>query len=153
LASTSPARIDDDLFASAKVVADVSSRSAAQQVNHWARIGRELEASGTVSVREIAEVLAGARSYDELGPKEQAVVRAEWAERIDARRESLDLATVFAGSGQAWSELDADGNVVRHPPTSEPSAGKASAKEKVAVKQKAAAAKKPPAKKAARAGR
>ncbi|MGI8947595.1 MAG: TA system antitoxin ParD family protein [Ornithinimicrobium sp.] len=40
------------------------SRSAAQQINHWARIGRELEASGKVSQRDIEAVLAGDGSYD-----------------------------------------------------------------------------------------
>ena len=37
MATTSPTRIDDDLFASAKAVGEVMSRSASQQVSHWAR--------------------------------------------------------------------------------------------------------------------
>ena len=74
MASTSPARIDDDLYASAKLAGTVQSRSASQQVVHWARIGREIEASASVSAKEIGEVLAGARSYDSLDAKEQAVV-------------------------------------------------------------------------------
>jgi len=49
MATTSPTRVDDDLYASAKLVGEVMSRSAAQQLARWARIGRELEASGTVS--------------------------------------------------------------------------------------------------------
>jgi hypothetical protein len=112
MATTSPARIDDDLYASAKLAGEVQSRSASQQVVHWARIGREIEASTSVSHKEIAEVLAGSRSYDSLSAKDQAVVRAEWSARMDAMRASLNLAEQFADAGRTWVELDDDGNVV-----------------------------------------
>jgi hypothetical protein len=112
MGSTSPARIDDDLYASAKLVGGVQSRSASQQVAHWARIGREIEASGAISHKDVAEVLAGGRSYDSLSPKEQAVVRAEWSGRMDALREALDLAQQFAAAGRTWVEVDEDGAVV-----------------------------------------
>jgi hypothetical protein len=116
MASTSPARIDDELYASAKLAGDVQSRSAAQQVAHWARIGREIEASSEISPKAIAAVLAGSRSYDRLSPKEQAVVRAEWAARIDERRTSLNLAERFAAEGRSWVELADDGTVVEQAP-------------------------------------
>lgn len=119
MASTSPARIDDDLYASAKLAGEALSRSASQQVGHWARIGRELEVSATTSQRDIGAVLAGARRYDSLTSQEQAVVRAEWAERMDLRRRSLDLAAQFTAAGETYAELDEHGAVVaRTPPTS-----------------------------------
>lgn len=117
MATTSPTRIDDDLFASAKAVGEVMSRSASQQVSHWARIGRELEAAASVSQRKIAEVLAGDGSYDRLTAEEQAVVRAEWSERLDLRIATLDLARSAAAEGRSYVELDADGQVVRRDPT------------------------------------
>jgi hypothetical protein len=107
-----PTRVDGDLFDSAKSLAAVNSRSAAQQINHWARIGREFEASGRVSQRDVERVLAGDGSYDELGEREQAIVRASWDEQIAARIASLDLAAEFAESGESWSEADEAGNVV-----------------------------------------
>lgn len=112
MATTSPARINDDLYASAKLAGEVLSRSASQQVVHWARIGREIEASASISHKDIAAVLTGSRSYDSLSPKEQAVVRAEWSARMDAIRASLDLAQQFAIAGRTWVELDDEGNVV-----------------------------------------
>jgi len=112
MATTSPARIDDDLFASAKLAGEVQSRSAAQQVAHWARIGREIEASASISPRDVAAVLNGSRPYDGLSAKEQAVVRAEWAERMDARRLALDLSAEFTAKGRSWVELDKEGTVV-----------------------------------------
>ncbi|MCU1449632.1 MAG: hypothetical protein JWP02_1802 [Acidimicrobiales bacterium] len=112
MATTSPARIDDDLYASAKLAGDVQSRSASQQVAHWARIGREIEASASISQKDIAEVLGGSRAYDSLNAKEQAVVRAEWAARMDRRREALNFADQFAAEGRTWVELDDRGRVI-----------------------------------------
>ncbi len=121
MATTSPARIDDELYESAKLAGEVQSRSASQQVVHWARIGRELEASTSISTHDIVEVLAGARSYDALTAKEQAVVRAEWAARAETRRDALDLAARFAAEGRSWVELDDEGNVVTRGETAESS--------------------------------
>ena len=117
--STMPLRVGDDLLASAKLAAGASGRSAAQQIGYWAKLGRELERSGSVSVREIAEVLAGARPYDDLDPKAQASVRAEWDARIEARREALNLAERFAAEGRSWVEAGPDGGTARHPASGE----------------------------------
>ena len=57
MATTSPTRIDDDVFESARHFGATMSRSASQQVTHWARIGRELEAGASVSPREIAKAV------------------------------------------------------------------------------------------------
>ncbi len=112
--STMPLRVGDDLLASAKLAADAWGRSTAQQIGYWAKLGRELERSGSVSVQEIAEVLAGSRSYDDLDPKAQATVRAEWDVRIEARRAALNLAERFTAEGRSWVEVGPDGTTVRH---------------------------------------
>ena len=151
--STMPLRIGDELLASARLAAEAAGRSAAQQIGYWAKLGRELERSGTVSMREIGEVLAGARSYDELDPKAQAVVRAEWAERIEARRTALDLGERFAAEGRSWVEVGPDGELVRRgaavaerATTKKPTAKKPATKRVAASKP---AEKKPAAKKVA----
>ena len=113
MTGSAPTRIDEDVTSAAKVAAELFSRSTAQQVNHWARIGRELESSASISQRDIAEVLAGRASYDELSAREQAVVRAEWSERMTALRESLDLAAEFSAAGESWTEAGADGAPVK----------------------------------------
>ena len=117
MATTVPTRIDGELHASAAMAGGVMSRSATQQLNHWARIGREVEASESISQRSVAEVLNGRRQYDELNAHEQAVVRAEWAERLEARLEALDLGDELAGEGWAYAELDDAGRVAVHRPT------------------------------------
>jgi hypothetical protein len=126
------------LYASAKLAGSVQSRSASQQVAHWARIGREIEASSSISHKEIAAVLAGSRSYDSLDPKEQAVVRAEWSARMDEARAELDLAKDFAPAGRTWVELDEKGCVVERGGRAETRAAKKPAAKKAAAPKKPA---------------
>jgi len=116
MGTTSSLRVDDELYASAKLVGSASSRSAAQQIAHWALVGREIEASHHIASRDIAGVLAGRQNYDALTPREQAVVRAEWSERIDAMSEALDLRSEFEAEGRAFVECDEDGAVIEHRP-------------------------------------
>jgi hypothetical protein len=116
--ASTPIRIDADLYSAATTVAPVMSRSTAQQIAHWARIGRELEASSEVSVDAVAEVLRGAETYDTLGTEEQAIVRAYWAERMSALLEALRLDQEFAAEGRAYVEVDETGAIVRRDPGS-----------------------------------
>lgn len=115
---TSPTRVDEDLFASAQLVGSIMDRSAAQQITHWARIGREIEAGASIAHARIAEVLAQRADYDGLAAEEQAIVRAEWGERLEARRSGLDLARKFAAEGRSYVELDDGGEVVVRRPRS-----------------------------------
>lgn len=117
MAST-PTRIDDELYEAAKLVGALLSRSAAQQIAHWARIGREIESAEGVSSRAIAEVLSQRLAYDSLSEDEQAIVRAEWAARIEQRREALDVPGEHAAAGRSWVELDDEGRVVEREATS-----------------------------------
>lgn len=80
--TSTPIRIDPELFAAAKAAAPAMSRSTTQQISHWARIGRELESSADVSIQSVAEVLRGEQEYDALGSKEQAVARSYWRELV-----------------------------------------------------------------------
>jgi hypothetical protein len=116
VATTSPTRIDDEVFESARHVGATMSRSASQQITHWARIGRELEAGASVSPRDIAKVLTGEGSYDKLSVEEQAVIRAEWSELIEARIDRLDLAQTFSSHGRSYVELDDAGAVIQRTP-------------------------------------
>ena len=113
MATTSVTRIDDDMFESARQYGAAMSRSASQQITHWARIGRELEAASGVSPRDIANVLSGEGEYDRLSAEQQAVVRAGWSELLNERIRALDLAMEFGARGRSYTELDEFGQVVR----------------------------------------
>lgn len=112
--AATPTRIEAELYDAAKAVGPGMSRSAAQQINHWARIGRELEAAEGVSQRDIARVLAGRDSYDSLNAHEQALVRAEWEERMTETRKGLDFEAEFLADGESWVDADTEGRTVVH---------------------------------------
>ncbi|MCY3889547.1 MAG: hypothetical protein OXG34_12910 [bacterium] len=114
-----PIRIDDGVYASAKAAAPAMDRSAAQQISHWARIGREMERSREIPHSDIAAVLNGETHYDDLDdPRAQAIVRAVWAEEMKHWRESLDLEAEFVAKGLPFAELDESGEVVVREPAS-----------------------------------
>ena len=113
--SSQPTRLPADVYDAAVTASAVTSRAVAQQIAHWARIGRELEMSPQVNHRAVTQVLAGASSYDALGEYEQAIVRNEWAERATAARGALNYAAEFAAAGESYSEIDDDGNLIVHP--------------------------------------
>ena len=116
MATSSPVRIDQEIHASAAAVAPSMSRSTAQQISYWARIGRALDMSPNSSTRAIERVLNGDAEYDSLNFFEQAVFRSRRDERTRQRLQDLDLESAFAAEGRSYVELDGEGNVVeRHP--------------------------------------
>ena len=59
-------RISDDLFLLARTESETMSRSIAQQLEHWARIGAAIERSG-VTQDQVHQVLGGdARARERL---------------------------------------------------------------------------------------
>ena len=113
--SSQPTRLPADVYDAAVVASEVSSRAVAQQIAHWARIGRELEMSPHVDFRAVSAVVGGATGYDDLDVNEQALVRASWAERMIRMRSELDYAAEFTAAGESYSEVDAEGRLVIHP--------------------------------------
>ncbi len=114
--TSTPIRIDAELYTAATGVAPLMSRSTAQQIVHWARIGRELEASRDVSIGDVARVLRGTKDYDDLDIEEQAIVRACWNERMTTLAGALRLDQRFTAEGRPYVELDETGAVVRRNP-------------------------------------
>lgn len=113
--TSTPTRLPEDVYAAAAAEAAATSRSVAQQIAHWARLGRELERSPQVNHRDVQRVLSGDGTYDALGEREQALVREAWDARIAATRANLNYEAVFTQRGEQYSEADADGNLVTHP--------------------------------------
>ena len=67
---------------------------------------------GGADLVTVDAVLAGTASYDALSPDQQPEVRTVWAQRMEEARSVLNFADSFQQAGEAYSELDAEGNVV-----------------------------------------
>lgn len=112
-----PTRVEEELYDAAKASGKINSRSAAQQIAHWAKIGRAVESSGTVTQREIESVLTGDLSYDEVSIAAQEVVHAEWMRQIPRRIAQLNFAEEFAAAGEhSWTVGDGGGNAAQRAP-------------------------------------
>lgn len=111
MATNSPMRLDAELTDAARATAGSMSRSMAQQIAHWARIGRELERSPGVTAAAVQAVLEGRGGYDQLNVQEQAIVRANWAEGLEEARKGLRLDRILPAQGREVVELDAKGEV------------------------------------------
>lgn len=108
-----PTRIASDVYAAAQQVAVRESRSAAEQVNHWARIGQSLAMHQAASRRRIDAVLAGTLPMSVLRPDEREVVNAELDAAITSRAQSTPLGKAAGGTTVA---LDDDGRLVEYRP-------------------------------------
>lgn len=116
MGNTQPVRIDRELYDDASATASVQSRSAAQQIAHWARIGRAFESSPGVSLERVHRVLNGTLSYDEIDSREQAIVRSEWDRGVEEEIGRLRLDEEFAAEAREYVELDENGEVVVRSP-------------------------------------
>ncbi|MCX7060351.1 MAG: hypothetical protein NTZ11_05580 [Gammaproteobacteria bacterium] len=83
--------INHELASVVRSTAESTNRTLSQQITHWAQIGRELERSRCLTMSLIQAVLDGQGDYDALDSYAQAIVRVNWAERIDKARKTLRL--------------------------------------------------------------
>jgi len=71
-------KLNDDIVDVARREAMLQGRSLGEQISHWARIGRAVEASGKLDYTKISAVLAGEMETRELSSEEKSV----WADRF-----------------------------------------------------------------------
>ena len=82
-------RIAADLMDSAAAEGARQSRSAKQQLDHWARVGRAVSEGQTAARRRVEAALSGELRLDVLSDDERIVVNAE----IDAAVQEKLLGT------------------------------------------------------------
>ena len=109
-------RFAADLVASAAVEGPRQSRSAKQQLDHWARVGRSVSAHYTSSRRRVEATLEGKLPLASLTDDERLVSNAEIDAGIAERLQSVDFATVLAGEGITTVAMDEQGRLVRYEP-------------------------------------
>jgi hypothetical protein len=111
-----PVRIDDDIYAAARTVGAVASRSAAQQVDYWVRLGRAASMAEAEVRSRIDDAIAGRRELADLTPDERLLANAEIDAAIEQAAVSTDFAARLAAEGITTVVMDEDGHLVtRHP--------------------------------------
>ena len=113
---TRTTRVAVDLLEAAEAEASRESRSAREQLDHWARLGMRLSMRSTAARRRIERVLAGERPLPDLSAEERGVADAELSLAISTSANRMSFADRLAAEGVTTVTLDADGNLVERRP-------------------------------------
>ncbi|MBP1823016.1 hypothetical protein [Mycobacterium sp. OAE908] len=109
-------RFAADLLDAAAAEGARQSRSAKQQLDHWARVGRAVSAGQTAARRRVEAALAGDLELAELSEEEGVVFNAEISASIEEQLSSGDYGRVLAGRGVTTVALNDKGEIVEHRP-------------------------------------
>jgi hypothetical protein len=109
-------RFAADLVDSAAAEGARQSRSAKQQLDHWARVGRAVSSQHTASRRRVEAALAGQLAMSELTVEEGVVFNAEIAAAIEERLAHSDYGRALAARGVTTVALNDAGEIVEHRP-------------------------------------
>ena len=111
-----PTRVAVDLLDSAAVEGRRESRSAKQQLDHWARVGRSVSMHQTAARRRVEAAMTGGLPLAQLSGAERLVVNAELDASIQSRAGSLSFGDALAAEGITTVALDEDGALVEYRP-------------------------------------
>jgi ParD-like antitoxin of type II bacterial toxin-antitoxin system len=111
-----PTRVAVDLLDSAAVEGRRESRSAKQQLDHWARVGRSVSMHQTAARRRVEAAMTGDLPLAQLSGAERLVVNAELDAAIQSRAGSLSFGDALAAEGMTTVALDEGGALVEYRP-------------------------------------
>jgi hypothetical protein len=111
-----PTRVSSDLLDSAVVEGAKESRSAKQQLEHWARVGRSVCARQTASRHRVEAAMAGALPVEQLSDEEGIVFDSEVQSRLQARLRTTNLGAVLAARGVSTVALNEHGELTEYRP-------------------------------------
>jgi ParD-like antitoxin of type II bacterial toxin-antitoxin system len=109
-------RFAADLVDSAAAEGARQSRSAKQQLDHWARVGRAVSATHTASRRRVEAALAGQLPTSELTVEEGVVFNAEISAAIEESLARAHYGDALAAQGITTVALNEAGDIVEHRP-------------------------------------
>lgn len=109
-------RVAADLLDSAASEGARQSRSAKQQLDHWARVGRAVSSQHAASRHRVEAALGGALAMSELSVEEGVVFNAEISAAIEEQLPGTHYGDLLAAQGVTTVALDDAGNIVEHRP-------------------------------------
>lgn len=111
-----PTRVAEDLMDAAAVEGKRQSRSAKQQLDHWARVGRAVSAHSSASRQRVEAALRGVLPERDLTPDERVVLNAEVDATISETVRTVRFGEVLAARGVTTVALDDEGRLTRYHP-------------------------------------
>ncbi|WP_305091439.1 hypothetical protein [Prescottella sp. R16] len=109
-------RFSSELVDAAAAEGEREHRSARQQLEHWARVGREVSNQRQVARRRVEAALAGRVPLRDLTAEEGVVFNAEVAAALEESLATGNHVADRAAQGRATVVLDEQGRVVKHLP-------------------------------------
>jgi ParD-like antitoxin of type II bacterial toxin-antitoxin system len=109
-------RVAADLMDSAASEGARQSRSAKQQLDHWARVGRSVSGQHSAARRKVEAALGGGVELSELSAEEGVVFNAEISAAIEESLTGTDYGALLAARGITTVALDDSGRIVEHRP-------------------------------------
>jgi hypothetical protein len=109
-------RVAADLMDSAAAEGARQSRSAKQQLDHWARVGRAVSSEQTAARLRVEAALNGELELRELSVEEGTVFNAEIAAAIQENLAESNYGKLLAERGITTVALDENGDIVEHRP-------------------------------------
>jgi ParD-like antitoxin of type II bacterial toxin-antitoxin system len=116
MAADRPTRFAADLLESAAVEGRRESRSAKQQLDFWARVGRTVCIHESAARRRVEAALGGELALSELDDSERLVANAELDVTIQLQGEAISFGERLAAEGVTTVALADDGTLVEHRP-------------------------------------
>jgi hypothetical protein len=109
-------RVAADLMESAAIEGARQSRSAKQQLEHWARVGRALSSRQSAAGRRVEAALTGELELRDLSAEEGALFNAEIAVAVEEDLAESNYGETLAERGVPSVFLDENGQIVEHRP-------------------------------------
>lgn len=109
-------RMAADLVDSAAAEGARQSRSAKQQLDHWARVGRAVSSQHTAARRRVEAALAGELDLADLTVEEGVVFNSEISAAIEENLTRTHYGHVLAAGGVTTVALDDAGEIVEYRP-------------------------------------
>ncbi|HSU34168.1 MAG TPA: hypothetical protein VLJ88_00770 [Propionibacteriaceae bacterium] len=109
-------RFAADLFDAAAAEGARQSRSAKQQLDHWARVGRAVTSYESAARRRVEAALTGQLPLAALTAEEGVAFNAEVAAAIEENLVATDYGSALAAEGITTVALDDEGRLVQRLP-------------------------------------
>ena len=110
--TSTPTRVAADVAAAASAVAPSEHRTATEQINHWARIGMQVERSASFASRRVLAVASGSAPFSDLSHDERQAAHALIDAAIAERVADIRFGPTARSAGQITVSVDDDGRLV-----------------------------------------